>query len=219
FNSRLYTPPRDLRYKEKRELACEWEGRYSNLHEMDAIASAVKAYRSFENKLRLIERVARENNAAGEIEEIKHLVLNGCSVKNALLLLEKKPVVAYKPVRIGSGREGRREDEYYRKLRNLVIANTELRKRVEELMRENDVLRRELDRVKRGVWEGVMMSREIRRREREIARLKKTIQEIKRGYSPQNGGKPQGHVLKGLSSKIIEEIVREYKEKRRVKKA
>lgn len=90
FNSLIFCPEKCLNKAEKRELAKNFS--FSTKHEMDAIASGIKAFNRFDNKLRLIDRVMRELGR-NKGEEIKYWVLNGFSIKNALMVAGLEPDV------------------------------------------------------------------------------------------------------------------------------
>jgi len=83
FNVRTFTPQRSMLEEEKREIAPSAQ----NLHERDATAAAVKCYRAYANRLRQIELL----ETAHDRDTLKHLVIQGFSLNNAMLRLERKP--------------------------------------------------------------------------------------------------------------------------------
>jgi len=170
-NARLFAPPRDLLQQEKQQLVRGFK--LPNEHEQDALAAALKAYHYFENKLRLIDRVAAERGLAGKADEIKRLAIGGLSVHHALLLLEvPAPASEAKPAPIAKT-ESRRD--ILSELSLLANSNTELRKAMERLERENSALREKLDRLERGVHGRLMRDSEIRHRDRLICTLKELL--------------------------------------------
>jgi len=81
FNSRLYSPERELRIEEKRVEAREIG--IKNPHERDAYVAAISAYRTYSNKLKQAEHAAMEKGY-NNTDEIKARVLSKRSIDEAL---------------------------------------------------------------------------------------------------------------------------------------
>ncbi|MCX6775857.1 MAG: DUF460 domain-containing protein [Candidatus Micrarchaeota archaeon] len=172
FNSRVFIPDKDMSEREKNQLV---EGmKFSNEHEKDAAAAAMKAFRFYENKLRQIDRILKEKGLSDKAAEIKHLVLNRISLSNALLMVDIEREIEMPKVR------GKEEikidlDKKNKQLKELLNSNVELRKAVDRLENENQLLRDKIKFLERGVFERLARENEIRRMEREVTRLKQVV--------------------------------------------
>lgn len=199
FNVRVSTPERDMGEDEKSKLVGEMK--FSNEHERDAAAAAIRAYRVYENKLRQIDRVVAERGIPEKANEVKHLVLNNTSLSDALLLIDVEREIQTPEVK--SKEEARITlEKKNRQLRELLISNAELRKAVERLENENAELRERLRRLERGVFERLAREKEIRKRDAEIRRLREErVKKLEKKT-----------VKKRLD---VEEIVEEYRKRRK----
>lgn len=169
FNVRVAVPERDMGEEEKSKLVGDRV--FSNEHERDAAAAVIRAYRVYENKLRQIDRVLAEKGIPEKANEVKHLVLNGTSLSDALLLIDVEREIEVPEVK--SREEARVTLEKKNKqLRELLISNAELRKAVERLERENEELREKVKKLESSVFERLAREREIRKRDAEIRRLR-----------------------------------------------
>ncbi|MCX6776951.1 MAG: DUF460 domain-containing protein [Candidatus Micrarchaeota archaeon] len=172
FNSRVFIPDKDMSEREKNQLV---EGmKFSNEHEKDAAAAAMKAFRFYENKLRQVDRILKEKGLSDKAAEIKHLVLNSTSLSNALLMVDIEREIEMPKVK---GREETRIDldKKNKQLKELLNSNVELRKAVDRLENENQLLRDKIKFLERGVFERLAREKEIRRMEREVTRLKQVV--------------------------------------------
>ncbi|VVC04615.1 Uncharacterised protein [Candidatus Burarchaeum australiense] len=218
-NVRLFTPPRDMTQSEKIGLA---KGQtYSNEHELDAIAAALRAYHNFENKLRMIDRAMAELGLEARAEEVKRLAIGGLSVHLALLMFEEERKLR-EPRSEGGGKEqvARQTPEQRRDLAEELMAlansNMELRKAVERLEREKAELEERLREVERSVAWRLRRDAEIAHRDRMILSLRERLDERwgrkggKKGQGGKAGEKSEGKSgekagarkdLKGLAEK------------------
>jgi len=202
FNTRIFIPEKDMGEKEKRGLVKGME--FSNEHEKDAAAAAMKAFRFYENKLRQVERILKEKGLLEKADEIKHLVLNNTSLNNALLMVDIEREIEMPKLR--SKEEAKVDlESKNKKLRELLDSNIELRKAVERLESENAALRAKLGFIERGVFERLARDREIRKKEIEIIRLRIRSQGRKKIDLKEAAEKESGVDL--------EEIVEEYRKK------
>jgi hypothetical protein len=169
FNTRIFIPEKDMGDREKSELVKGME--FSNEHEMDAAAAAVKAFRFYENKLRQIDRILREKGLSKKAGEIKHLVLNNTSLSNALLRIDIEREIETPKMR---SREETKIDleSKNRQIKELLDSSIELRKAVERLEEENATLCAKIKFMEKGVFERLAGDREMRKKEIEIMRLK-----------------------------------------------
>jgi len=169
FNARLSVPDRDMGDREKSGLVKGMH--FSNEHERDAAAAAMRAFRFYENKLRQIDRILKERNLTDKADEVKHLVLNNTSLSNALLMIDIEREIEMPKVK------SREEavinlDKKNKQLKELLVSNAELRKALDILEDENAALREKLKLLERGVFERLARDREFRKKEIEIMRLK-----------------------------------------------
>ncbi len=176
FNTRIFIPEKDMGDREKSELVKGME--FSNEHEMDAAASAMKAFRFYENKLRQIDRILKEKGLSGKAGEIKHLVLNNTSLSNALLMVDVEREIEMPKVR---SREETRIDleSKNRQIKELLDSSIELKKAVERLENENAALKAKIRFMEKGVFERLAGDREMRRKDIEIMRLRQAAHNAK----------------------------------------
>jgi len=169
FNTRIFIPDRDMGDREKSELVKGME--FSNEHEMDAAAAAMKAFRFYENKLRQIDRILREKGLSERAGEIKHLVLNNTSLSNALLRIDIEREI--EAPRIRSREESKIDlESKNRQIKDMLDCNIELKRAVERLENENAALSVKIKFMEKGVFERLARDREMRKKEIEIMRLK-----------------------------------------------
>lgn len=81
FNSTLFIPTKDIPMIEKRELA-RMAG-IKDPHERDAYAAAVKAYRTYANKLSQAEHISRRSDQK-DIDMIKAKIIQRYSISEAI---------------------------------------------------------------------------------------------------------------------------------------
>lgn len=81
FNARLFYPKAQMTVDEKREMAKPFG--ITNQHERDACAAAVKAYRSYSNKLHQAGHTAKQKNVS-DIDGIKAKVIGKYSIEEAI---------------------------------------------------------------------------------------------------------------------------------------
>lgn len=151
FNVRAFVPPRSMQTGEKMEIA----EHMATVHERDALAAAVKCYRFYANRLRQIGLM----ETGLDRDRLMHLVLQGYSLKNAVLMLERR-------AESQGGREGgsrgakeRRDDE----LLALAEENANLRKALEAERMANEALAQEIRKVKGARYAEIGKDAEVRR--------------------------------------------------------
>ncbi len=81
FNSRIFTPEKDLTIDEKRLMTRGMN--FYNQHELDAYAAALKAYNSYSNKLKQAEHKSRASSH-DNIDTIKAKVISKYSINEAM---------------------------------------------------------------------------------------------------------------------------------------
>jgi predicted RNase H-like nuclease (RuvC/YqgF family) len=206
FNTRIFIPERDMGDREKSELVRGME--FSNEHEMDAAAAAMKAFRFYENKLRQIDKTLRERGLSEKAGEIKHLVLNNTSLSNALLMVDIEREIETPVMR---SREETKVDleSKNRQIKELLDSNIELRKAVERLEEENAALGAKIRFMEKGVFERLAGDREMRKKEIEIMRLRKAAHSSK---SMEDLKKPVEEELRVNLEGIIGEYRKKHKD-------
>jgi hypothetical protein len=205
FNTRIFIPDKDMGDREKSELVKGMK--FSNEHEMDAAAAAMKAFRFYENKLRQIDRILKEKGLSEKTGEIKHLVLNNTSLSNALLMVDIEREIEMPKVR--SRGETRVDlESKNRQIKELLNSNIELKKAVERLENENAALGAKIRFMEKGVFERLARDREMRRKDIEIMRLKQATHHSKSRVDLKEAvAKESGVDLEGM----IEEYRRKHK--------
>ncbi|MEW6328722.1 MAG: DUF460 domain-containing protein [Candidatus Micrarchaeota archaeon] len=199
FNARVFCPEKNLTGEEKRALARGFH--FQNEHEMDALASALKALNHFDNKFRQIERAAGELGLAEKADEMKFWAMNGLSVSNAVLMVsEAKDAVEVAKVS-EKPRAAGQERDYRDELRRALAANAELAKAVERLEGEKKILDERVRALERGTFERIAREGEVRRRDARIFRLQ---QMLRRRGGARDGGKETGVNLKTLGEEKLE---------------
>lgn len=173
FHARLHIPERSMLVEEKKEIGKSIQ----NPHIRDALAAAVKAYRHYENTLRRIDH----SDTAFDKELIKHLFIQGYSVKNAEFMLAKKEE---KKREQGGETEhkGARTPEQTKKderLLSLLEENENLRKAMElERARRADA-EEQIKRAGSSRVVEVSRDREVQRLQGQIARMQSFIFHLK----------------------------------------
>jgi uncharacterized protein len=81
FNAKLFTPDREFKVEEKREAAKD--NGIKDPHERDAYVAAIAAYRSYANKFKQIEHLAKSNSAV-DLEKVKAKVVAKYSISEAI---------------------------------------------------------------------------------------------------------------------------------------
>lgn len=172
LNSRLYSPRESLTEAEKRRLVGSQKP--SNVHERDALASAVKAFHEVENKLRHLERVVGENHLEKDFDKIASLALSGARISDIILDLTKQPAPV--PLRQSARlHPSIASSDSLGRVRELLFANDELRKRVSLLEQEKISLQQDLSMARKGIGERVARDRALLSKDAEIARLRRLI--------------------------------------------
>ncbi|MGC8568365.1 MAG: DUF460 domain-containing protein [Candidatus Micrarchaeia archaeon] len=81
FGAQVYLPKSDISVERKKKMTENVNT--SNLHERDALVSAMMAFNAYSNKFKQAERIAKEKST-GQIEEIKALVVKKYSIDEAI---------------------------------------------------------------------------------------------------------------------------------------
>lgn len=215
FNARLFLPARDMSEGEKKHLTRGYY--FANTHEMDALASALKAYHSVENVLRKVERILRERGLHEKIGEAQFLALSGVKVEDAIGLFVAPESKAYVEVADKTAPARNLEEELKRKderIRGLLVSIAELKKAVERLEAEKKELEHRIELLRRGAMDRVLADKEIRKRTAEAERAKAYARSLLAEIKKLKGIKT--HLKRQHDKKEIdlEKVIKEYREKR-----
>jgi len=92
LNAVLFVPLSSMAANEKRQIAKEYaqnfEFKIRNVHEADALAAAVKAYRHYQTRLEQVEEKLKRLGLDPLVDEVKNLVVRGYTVKRAVQMLQ-----------------------------------------------------------------------------------------------------------------------------------
>lgn len=160
FNAIIFSPEKNLTEEEKKSLAKGFK--FSNTHEMDALASCRKALMHHENKLRWAKRIAKERGIA-DSSEFAYFILSGCPASETIKIFEAQPPLET-PSRIPQA-------AHQQTPRQLLISNAELRNAVALLNAEVKALASQVDELKSGVFERMARDKELAKKDFKIAEL------------------------------------------------
>ncbi len=173
FHARLHIPERSMLVEKKKEIGKEIQ----NPHVRDALAAAVKAYRHYENTLRRIEH----SDTAFDKELLKHLFIQGYSVKNAEFMLAKREEKKLEQSGEIEDRRTRTPEQVKKdeRLLSILSENENLRKALElERARRADA-EEKLKRAGTSRVVEVSRDREVQRLQGQIARMQSFIFHLK----------------------------------------
>lgn len=215
FNARVFCPEKNLTGDEKRALSKNF--RFSNEHEMDALASALKALNHFDNKFRQIGRAAGELGLAEKADEMKFWAMNGLSVSNAVLMVSEGKDVKDAEIAVRSEpRAASRERDYKEELRRALGANAELTKAVDRLEGEKKILEERVKMLERGVFERLAREGEIRKREAKIFRLQQLLKRRNGARLEEEASEVNLKALgeKGVEYNKLEELIEKHRKRK-----
>lgn len=171
FNVRTFVPIAHLHERDKKEIAPAAE----NPHERDAFAAAVKCYRIYANRLRQIDAMETTLNK----NMLKHLVIQGFTLRNAMLLLEHKEVNKEQPKRKGTNVEKNKDA----KLVVLVEENINLKKALDLERKNVAMLEAEIAKLKRTNYIQIGKDNEVRRLRAQVKKMGWLIKRLKKKIS------------------------------------
>lgn len=184
FDCVLYVPPADLHKEEKNMLTKGYS--FTNFHQRDALAAALKALEHYRAKFKNIDARLQEKGSLKYSESVKHLVLKGYSVENALeLLLEttepEKPEKAPEPVKVDVSELDvselqKRIQDLTQTVERLTEYKAELESRVQTLEHEVTNAQREVRLYDRETRKEIMESKMTKSRESVIKKLRGELQ-------------------------------------------
>ena len=178
FKATLFVPNERISVDEKVKLARPYG--YSNDHERDALAAAVKAFNAYKNKFAQIDRKAPLHLAG----DVKAMAIGGKAIDAALGTLAARPPPAAKApaprpadddaaARAAELRDQlRRRDE---QIRNLQAYVSDLKRDLRQLERRLEAQARTIGSLKKNGLDDVRKTKEVTIRNSEINRLKKEV--------------------------------------------
>ncbi|MEM0050032.1 MAG: DUF460 domain-containing protein [Candidatus Bathyarchaeia archaeon] len=187
LNAILFEPTISMSTEEKQKISKIYAEYYGvnpqNVHEMDALAAAVKAYHYYKNKFEQVDAKLRELGCDLPPDDVKDLVARGYSIATAIRILSaENSKREYTFVESPSGESMKLKETIKRLTEKLMLekernrllqaANRELQSRIKDLEAEIETLKATLERVYSG--EAAQM-----RREKEYQRLLEEIRVLK----------------------------------------
>ena len=191
INATIFTPETTLEVAEKQELALacskRWKIEVKDTHQRDALAAAIKALQHFKNKFEQAETRIRELGAQVSIDDVKALIVKGCSIQRAIELLLPKPVKIEKLIekapRIEVSKENQKLIEQLKEkisiqsgqIERLRTQNERLTCEIEGLQASLSEARSELEKTRAEPIAAIRREREYQSLQRKIENLRKQI--------------------------------------------
>jgi len=180
FDCKLYVPPSDLHKEEKNVLTKNYS--FTNFHQRDALAAALKALEYYRAKFNNVDARLQEKGLLNHSESVKHLVLKGYSVENAIELLQEatepeEPEKAEKsvpepPRELDVSELQKRIQDLTQTVERLTEYKTELELRVKSLETQLTDVQRELRLYDQETRKKVIESKMVKSRESVIKKLR-----------------------------------------------
>ncbi len=176
FNIRLFVPEKEFSQYEKNKIIKENNIKVENDHERDAYSAAYKAYYEFDNRLRQIDNL---DYSEEEIDYLKHLILNGHSLNNALLFLEKPIKKIKEEIKEKPTQRKKLIEEYIEQIKQITKENLELKKAIGRIKAEKEQLEWKIKREKNSRKKEIEKDKEVKNLKNGITRLKLHIERKK----------------------------------------
>ncbi|RPI08438.1 MAG: DUF460 domain-containing protein, partial [Actinobacteria bacterium] len=172
FSAVGYTPRQDRSVEDQLEFVAGYT--YGNIHERDALAAAVDAYRQYKNKF---QNIAKRVPAGYDLDEVRASVIRGQSIERALADLGVAATTPAAPAPAAAEEKpDEKRDERILILDGMVKRLRALVAELQEEMREKDQeivrLRRRMQRRRAATDEKIRKDAEISRRDAIIHGLK-----------------------------------------------
>ncbi len=194
----VYSPPQDLPTLEKQEILQQYSRTYGvearDTHARDALAAAVKAYRSLEQKLRQAEAYASRIGLDISLDAVKAAVARGRSIAEAVeaeidRIMRQSQVGEERPVRVEAEKPPT-SDERVRRLEEEILDLKKERNRLRQKIRTLEWTVEELERRLREKTlefsievardrEVEMLQREVQTLTSRIRRLEEEVEELR----------------------------------------
>ena len=239
FNVSLYTPEYDIREEEKAQAAAPFKP--EDAHERDACASAIGAFRYYQNKFRHIDSLGLSE---AQKSKAKHMVLNGVKLSDVMENFSTaNEITSIKEDLTHHGSSDKvpaslssRLDKMAETVNRIAEENMELRKLAGRLERENQALAWKLKSFKIDVKKEVSKDEEVVFLRRQLAGMNETvknlstrIKRLQRNLKEESYGQRHAPVQKSSQEKLskpsseeggkdlkvlLEDIIAEYRRKR-----
>ncbi|MBU0586627.1 DUF460 domain-containing protein [Candidatus Micrarchaeota archaeon] len=167
FNVRTFVPFKIMRSIEKREIG----GKMENMHERDAFCGAIKCFRAYANRLRQIDSM----NTELDREKLKHLIIQGFTLANAMLMFEKKDEV--KSVNDNQPIVKKEKDS---ELIALALQNVNLRKALDAERARIEILENEIEKIGNSRYAERWKDNEMRKLLQENKKLSGMLRALKK---------------------------------------
>ncbi|MEM3013832.1 MAG: DUF460 domain-containing protein [Candidatus Bathyarchaeia archaeon] len=193
LNAVLFVPLFSMASIEKRQTAKEYaqnfEFKIRNVHEADALAAAVKAYRHYQTRLEQTEEKLKRLGLDPLVDEVKSLVVRGYTVKRAVQMLQdSKRVIPPKIVKKAVPTEEHLKDMVaeleaklsweQQKSEALRLENRELRIKVKTLESEIASLKETIEKERNRQQEEIRREREYEILSDELQKAKARLSEL-----------------------------------------
>jgi predicted RNase H-like nuclease (RuvC/YqgF family) len=230
FSSPVHELNESLSTEEKVALTKGYE--YKNVHERDALAACVNAFKRYKKKFL---QVQRKTPAAVDVEEVKALVVKGVSISAAINRLIRAGEEKEEKKRVMKEEKSEKEEQNELRLRRIIKGKDEKIEMMKDLMtalktelekKESEIknLRSKLDSVRSARRREIEETEEISRRDKEIERLraeikardkenaelKTIIEELKGKKAVEVKGGKRIKVLRAFSRNAILDMDRKY---------
>jgi len=170
FNAIGYTPRQDRSVEEKQELTGGYT--YRNVHERDALAAALDAYRHYHNKL---QNITKRVPPGYELDEVRAGVIRGLSLEK--ILGERDITAVEQPSGIPITTSEGKKDE---RITNLEVQVKRLKKFTEELQVDQKEKDREIFHLQQRIYRERSTRGQELKRDLEVAKRDVIIQNLKR---------------------------------------
>ncbi|MEM2889304.1 MAG: DUF460 domain-containing protein [Candidatus Bathyarchaeia archaeon] len=193
LNAVLFVPLFSMASIEKRQTAKEYaqnfEFKIRNVHEADALAAAVKAYRHYQTRLEQTEEKLKRLGLDPLVDEVKSLVVRGYTIKRAVQMLQdSKRVIPPKIVKKAVPTEEHLKDMVaeleaklsweQQKSEALRLENRELRIKVKTLESEIASLKETIEKERNRQQEEIRREREYEILSDELQKAKARLSEL-----------------------------------------
>jgi len=187
LNAVLFVPLISMGGEEKHQTAKDYVEGYGlklkNAHEVDALAAAVKAYQHYRNKFEQVEARVNREGLKVSADDVKDLVVRGCTLKRAIHLLlrsgEKQASAVLRPIVPREEKMKTMIEELTERLtlekerfKRLRATNEELRIRIKELKVEVSGLKERIGEIRGTQLAQIRREREYQRLEDEAGKLR-----------------------------------------------
>lgn len=168
FGAKVYKPTVPLSIREKMDLVSDVEAKVEDDHQRDALAAAIKAYKSYSSKFCQIDSYLQEHGLTRLSDRVKAMVIRGYTLKEAVYTLLEE----------GEEEEEEEEPEPAKTPEELSDQVQQLRTVVKELRRELRVKQRQIEQLRMYRQE---LEEKLQASNEKIESLEKLVEQLRRG--------------------------------------